>query len=222
MMNIIKKKLKKVRLKCNTLGSKKRYKKLNIKNPTIISNNCWAGIVSQYLGIPYYTPTVGLYFFADEYIKFLKDFKYYISQDLEVISAECSKYYKEMKAKGHGDSLVGKLDDIEIVFLHYHSKKEIIEKWNRRVKRINWDYIIFKFCDQNLCNENNIYDFDKLKLKNKICFTTKKYPNCKSVITFENQKNKQEVERDYYVSHKYLNIIEYINNLEKESWCDND
>lgn len=221
-MDAIRNELKKIRLKYNKLGSKKRFSKLKIKNATIISNNCWGGIVSQYLGMEYYTPTVGLYFFANEYIKFLKRFKYYIKQEIKVIDARESKYYTELIEKGHEKSLIGKLDDVEIVFLHYHSKEEIIEKWNRRVKRINWDYIIFKFCDQNLCTDNDIYDFDKLNFKNKICFTTKKYPNCKSVITFENQKNKPEVERDYYVSHKYLDIIKYINSLEKESWCDND
>lgn len=218
----IKEILRKIRLQYNKIGAKTRYKKLKIKNPTIISNNCWGGIISQYLGIPYYTPTVGLYFFADEYIKFLKNFKYYINQKLEIIETKDSKYYQEMINKGHEQSFVGKLDDVEIVFLHYHSKEEIVEKWSRRVSRINWEYIIFKFCDQNLCSEKNIYDFDNLKVKNKICFTTKEYPNCKSVITFGSQKNKQEVERDYYVSHKYLDIIKYINNLEKESWCKND
>lgn len=221
-MNIIRDNLKKIRLEYNKFGAKNRWKKLNIKNPTIISNNCWGGIISQYLGIPYYTPTVGLYFFADEYIKFLKKFKYYINQKLEIIEAKQSKYYTEMIKKGHDKSLVGKLDDVEIVFLHYHSKEEIIEKWNRRVKKINWDYIIFKFCDQNLCTEENIYEFEHLRFKNKICFSTKKYPKCKSVITFDNQKNKDEVEKDYYVSHKYMDIIDYINNLEKESWCNND
>lgn len=221
-MKIIKDNLKKLRLRINKIGSKNRYRKLNIKNPTIISNNCWGGIICQYLGIPYYTPTVGLYFFSDEYIKFLKKFKYYINQKLEIIDAKQSKYYNELIVKGHDKSFIGKLDDVEIVFLHYNSRKEIIEKWNKRVKRINWDYIIFKFCNQNLCSDDNIYEFEQLKFKNKICFSTKNYPNCKSVITFDNQKNKNEVEKDYYVSHKYFNVIKYINNLEIESWCNND
>ena len=51
---MIKKILKEMRLRINKFGSSFRRKKLNIKNPTIISNNCWAGIVSQYLGIKYY------------------------------------------------------------------------------------------------------------------------------------------------------------------------
>ncbi len=217
-MKKIKEILKKVRLMINKCGSKCRYKNLKIKNPTIISNNCWGGIVSQYLGIKYYTPTVGLYFFSNEYIKFLKKFRYYVNQKIEIIDTSKSKYYEELKKKGHEKSLVGKLDDVEIVFLHYKSASEIREKWKKRVKRINWDYIIFKFNDQNLCEEKFIKDFDELPYKNKICFSTKNFPNLKSVIWFRNQKNKMEVEKDYYVSHRYINMIDFINKMEKERW----
>ena len=193
---MIKKILKEIRLKVNKIGSNFRMKKLKIKNPTIISNNCWAGIVSQYLGIKYYTPTIGLYFFAEE----TKD----------------SKYYDEMIKKNHQDAIIGKLDDIEIVFLHMKTGKEAIEKWNKRVKRINRKHIIFKFCDQNNCTKEHIERFENLKFKNKICFTTKEYSGYKSVIWFKDQTKNTEVVRDYYESHKYLNIIEYINNIEEE------
>ena len=57
---------------------------------------------------------------------------------------------------------------------------------------------------------------ENLKFKNKICFTTKEYPGYKSVIWFKDQTKNTEVVRDYYESHKYLNIIEYINNIEEE------
>ena len=127
---MIKKILKEIRLRINKFGSSYRRKKLKIKNPTIISNNCWAGIVSQYLGIKYYTPTIGLYFFSEEYIKFLERFDYYIKQKLEIIDTKDSKYYDEMIKKNHQNAIVGKLDDVEIVFLHMKTGKEAIEKWN--------------------------------------------------------------------------------------------
>ena len=133
---MIKKILKEIRLRINKFGSSYRRKKLKIKNLTIISNNCWAGIVSQYLGIKYYTPTIGLYFFSEEYIKFLERFDYYIKQKLEIIDTKDSKYYDEMIKKNHKNAIVGKLDDVEIVFLHMKTGKEAIEKWNKRVKRI--------------------------------------------------------------------------------------
>ena len=213
---MIKKILKEIRLRINKFGSSYRRKKLKIKNPTIISNNCWAGIVSQYLGIKYYTPTIGLYFFSEEYIKFLERFDYYIKQKLEIIDTKDSKYYDEMIKKNHQNAIVGKLDDVEIVFLHMKTGKEAIEKWNKRVKRINRRNIIFKFCEQNECSSEHIKRFENLPFKNKICFTTNEYPGYKSVIWFKDQVKNEEVVRDYYESHKYLNIIDYINNMEEE------
>ena len=213
---MVKKILKEIRLRINKFGSSYRRKKLKIKNPTIISNNCWAGIVSQYLGIKYYTPTIGLYFFSEEYIKFLERFDYYIKQKLEIIDTKDSKYYDEMIKKNHQNAIVGKLDDVEIVFLHMKTGKEAIEKWNKRVKRINRRNIIFKFCEQNECSSEYIKRFENLPFKNKICFTTKEYPEYKSVIWFKDQVKNEEVVRDYYESHKYLNIIDYINNMEEE------
>ena len=213
---MVKKILKEIRLRINKFGSSYRRKKLKIKNPTIISNNCWAGIVSQYLGIKYYTPTIGLYFFSEEYIKFLERFDYYIKQKLEIIDTKDSKYYDEMIKKNHQNAIVGKLDDVEIVFLHMKTEKEAIEKWNKRVQRINKKYIIFKFCEQNECTKKHVERFEKLPFKNKICFTTKDYPGYKSVIWFKDQVKNDEVLRDYYESHKYLNIIDYINNMKEE------
>ena len=213
---MVKKILKEIRLRINKFGSSYRRKKLKIKNPTIISNNCWAGIVSQYLGIKYYTSTIGLYFFSEEYIKFLERFDYYIKQKLEIIDTKDSKYYDEMIKKNHQNAIVGKLDDVEIVFLHMKTGKEAIEKWNKRVKRINRRNIIFKFCEQNECSSEHIKRFKNLPFKNKICFTTKEYPEYKSVIWFKDQVKNEEVVRDYYESHKYLNIIDYINNMEEE------
>lgn len=213
---MVKKILKEIRLRINKFGSSYRRKKLKIKNLTIISNNCWAGIVSQYLGIKYYTPTIGLYFFSEEYIKFLERFDYYIKQKLEIIDTKDSKYYDEMIKKNHKNAIVGKLDDVEIVFLHMKTGKEAIEKWNKRVKRINKGNIIFKFCEQNECSSEHIKRFENLPFKNKICFTTKEYPGYKSVIWFKDQVKNEEVVRDYYESHKYLNIIDYINNMKEE------
>ena len=72
--------LKDIRLKFNMVGSGRRKNKLNSIDFSIISNNCFAGIVYQHFNLQYNTPTVGLYFYPDEYIKFCKKFDYYIGQ----------------------------------------------------------------------------------------------------------------------------------------------
>ena len=44
----IKSKLKDVRLKINKIGAENRKNKLKIKNPTIVSNNCWGDNLSVF------------------------------------------------------------------------------------------------------------------------------------------------------------------------------
>lgn len=46
-----------------------RRAKLERTDFSIISNNCWAGSVYRSYGLPYLSPTVGLYFFADYFIR---------------------------------------------------------------------------------------------------------------------------------------------------------
>lgn len=118
-------------------------------NFTIISNNCWGGIIYKYFGMKFQSPTVGMYFFADEYIRFLTDLKYYLSQSLIIKDIESSKYKDEIRKRGQ-NPLIGWLDDIEIVLLHYDDPNEAKEKWQYRLERINYNRLIIKFNDQNL------------------------------------------------------------------------
>ena len=48
-----------------------RRRKLKERDFTIISNNCWGGICYEYYGLQKLSPTVGLYFFSEDYIKFV-------------------------------------------------------------------------------------------------------------------------------------------------------
>ena len=57
-------------------------RRLKNKNFTIICDNCWAGKVYQELGLPYQTPFVGMFVFSPDYIKMLKNLKYYLSGDI--------------------------------------------------------------------------------------------------------------------------------------------
>lgn len=158
-----------------------KQKKINDNQFTIISNNCFGGVVYRNYHLPYQSPTCGLFFIAPEYIKFIYNIKKY-TKDVEIkqILIEDSKYaeyLKDMQYKG----IIGKIDDLEICFLHYDNIKEINEKWNRRSKRINWDRMIYKFNDQNLCTYKELKEFQEFNANNKICFTAKKYEDITSI-----------------------------------------
>ncbi len=126
------------------------FKRLGLRNRdfSIISNNCWGGMVYDNFALPYLSPTIGLFFMANDYIKFLGNLKYYLSGSLKQISWKDTpfrkflyknkKQYKSSLNKGLDDLIICKLYDIYIVFLHYDSFDEAYQKWYRRSKRINW------------------------------------------------------------------------------------
>lgn len=190
-----------------------KSKKLKKRKFTIISNNCWGGIIYRNYHIQYQTPTCGLFFMAPEYIKFIYNIKEYIYENIIEISVDDSKY-KEYLLEIKYNGIIGKIKDIEICFLHYSDIDEINDKWKRRVKRIDWENIIYKFNDQNLCTYDDLMAFQNLDVNNKICFTAHKYKDI-DTIQLEKYKNKKCViddtkEKNYK---KYINIVEYINNM---------
>lgn len=157
--------------------AKQRRKHLKNTDFTIISNNCWGGMVYESYNLPKESPTTGLFFMASDYIKFLSDLKGYLDKDLTFMKPEDSKYKDFLKEdKRFGSYPIGMLGDIEIMFLHYHSESEAKQKWNRRIERVNWDKLIVKFNDQNRCTLDDVKAYAKLPYKNKLFFTIKDWP----------------------------------------------
>ncbi len=171
-------------------------KSIKNKNFSIISNNCWAGRVYQYLDMPYLSPTAGLYFFAPDYIKFVSDLRKYLDTPLRFINPEESKYYDEIKNRNQTDKPIGILDDVEIVFLHYKTKEEAEEKWNRRKERVNFDNIILKFSRMNLCSDKEIEAFCNISFENKFVFNTNKQPKNPSEIYWNGKITNNEILND--------------------------
>ena len=194
-----------------TIG-KINYMFIKNKDVTIISNNCYAGIFYRNNNLKYLSPTLGLFFIASEYIKFIYNIKYYLNQELTFIEIEQSKF-SDYLYKINYNGVIGKLDDVEIMFLHYNSKQEAYEKWNRRKERINWNKIIYKFSDQNLCRYEDLKKFNDFDAKNKILFTTRKYDTINS-IQIKKYSKCENLPDDIKSSKKYFNMIKYINNME--------
>ena len=181
---------------------------------TVISNNCWGGHVYRYFNLPYSSPTVGMYFFADDYIKFLTNLKDYLSRELVIIPVESSHHYDEIR-KYHKSSMkspIGLLGDVEIVFLHCKTAEEAIIKWNRRKSRINMDNLIVKMSEMNGCTLKHLQAFDELPFKKKFVFTTKDY-GLKSQVIFKEYIGCEEVADDTSKFRKYVDLVKLINGL---------
>ncbi|MBQ2718082.1 MAG: DUF1919 domain-containing protein [Clostridia bacterium] len=211
-MKVLFKKLKirwlKVTDKCFV---KIRRRCIKNKDFSIICNNCWAGYVYRRYGISYLTPTVGLYFFAEDFIKLCYNLKYYMHLPLEFISVEESKYSNKLKEKGQVNVPIARLDDIEVIFLHYKTEQEAREKWERRVKRINYDNLIFKFSEMNDCSYEHLQKFDALEVDKKFVIVTKQYDKINCSIVDEKAKNQQQIKDDTTFYHKYINLNKLVN-----------
>ena len=68
-----------------------RRKKLQISSFTIISNNCWGGMIYESYNLVKQSPTIGMFFFPSDYIKFISNLKFYIESPLKQISLDESK-----------------------------------------------------------------------------------------------------------------------------------
>lgn len=181
-----------------------KRKNLINKNFTIISNNCWAGHVYRDFDQKYQTPFIGLFIISPDYIKLLKNLDYYMSQDLKFIK---KSKLDIGKSNFNREYPIGALDDIEIHFQHYESEKEAYEKWNRRIKRMNWDNLFIKFSEKFYCNEELLKEFDELPYRNKIVFTKKEYSELRNSIYFE----KLSVTQEMYFYYKKFDIVKWLN-----------
>lgn len=141
---------------------------------SVITPNCFGGHVVQDLKMRYNTPTAGLYFMYPDYIEFLKDIKYYLTE-AKIQFVNESKYplgNERLKNAEHWYP-VGLLDGkIEIHFLHYKTEEEAASKWYRRSARVNFDKLLILGMEQNLCSKDDIVAFDSLTFEHKIMFST--------------------------------------------------
>ena len=191
--------------------------KINKNNFTIISNNCWGTFIYKKFGLPYNSPFVNLFIFPKDYIKLLENFSKDSLSHMEFINKEQSKYKDKLIEYGedyNNDYPIGLLNkEVELHFLHYTSKEDALEKWNRRLEKMNFERLIFKFSDTNQCKDESIIAFDKLDLPNKVCFTAKQFPQLKSVVYLEKFQGQEGVLDEWKFSDEHYDIVKAINNL---------
>lgn len=199
----------KIREKLNPYLGKLRIKRLDDPNFTIISNNCWGGHVYRFFSSEYLSPTVGLYFYAKDYIKFVANLEYYMSLDLKMIDIEQSKHKDDLREKGNQNDPIGVLDDVEIVFHHYNTPEEAYTKWNRRKERINWDHLVYKMSEMNQCTKEDLVAFDKLPIGPKVCFVSQDYGLNSQIIMKGNPPG--NVINDTTPFRTYIDLYRFIN-----------
>lgn len=174
----------------------------------IVSNNCFGAEIYRRLNKPYNTPFVGLFIMADSYIRLLENFHFYMNKEIEFKEVLDSKF-SEIEYP------IGYLDDIEIHFMHYLSKSEAKEKWERRTKRMfeSCADMFFKFDDRDGANQDHFRRFGILDFDNKISFSVKR-ENSNSIYIKHTGKSGETVPDGvalYNVCFQYIDFYSWLN-----------
>lgn len=183
---------------------------------TIVSNNCWGAHIYQHLDIPYQTPFIGTFIAPDCFLQLMANFRWHMAQPLTFISASRHEHInleRVQKGLNYPIGLLG--ESIEIQFLHYHSEEDAREKWNRRLKRVarHDADIFFKFCDRELCSEDQIAVFDGIAAEHKVCFVSKPMPNIKTAVWIPESESHQVVDglKLSHISPRYFDAANWLN-----------
>lgn len=205
--------LKRCRDKYLYLRRKSSIEKLNAlipKSTSIFSMNCFAGRIYQDLEREYTSPTVGLFFLPQDFIKIGNDINL-IKRDIEEI--QNSKWSGASRViSSHGKYPIGKFvgTDIEIHFLHYPTFDEAKKKWKRRIERFNFnEYLFIAFCQNGWEDYNDYFkDFDDSPIQKKVLFTNTNFSGIKSSIIsineFINYKDSPDPYRKAHIYYKHL------------------
>ena len=133
------------------------------KSASILSMNCNGGIISHDLGLQFQSPTVNLYFRAEDFIKFCENLVYYLAIDHFI---PCN----DPSIIGSRTYPIAYLGDLVLYLVHYQSVEEAEAKWNERKKRVNWDNIVIFNTDREGMTENLKDRFELLPYR-KVMFT---------------------------------------------------
>ena len=179
---------------------------------SIISNNCWGGVCYEHYGLQKLSPTVGMYFYPEDFLKLISDIDYYFSMELEVITSRDSKRLDILR-KDHSDQFyLGVLGDIEAVLVHYKDPQIAKEKWKRRVSRINRNNLVFKFSQQNGCLDQHLQQFATIELPGKkFMFVKDSTYLYDCAVHYRGFEKCEEIMNDTFYWNRYFDVTRFLN-----------
>ena len=205
MLSALKKIINKL---CRPSINKRLQQRLKNHEMSVISSNCNGALILHDLKQAFRSPFVNLYLEPSDFIRYLKNMQEYNAQTLTFIPSD--KSYP-----------IGKLGDITLHFMHYHSEEEAKTKWESRLKRINLNNLFIIMTDRDGATYQDLKEFNELPFKNKIVFTHKPYPEFSSSFYIKGFDNSSQVGDLFDFSgwngQKYYDQFDYVNWFNQEN-----
>ena len=139
-----------------------------LKNPvTLITDDCTAAVLYNYLKLPFTSPFILLHIKEKEhFLKVCNDPEYYLNQTLSLErEADYSRALPPIGRLGEGEKAV------QVMLFHYMDFTDAKCAWERRLNRVNYDRL---FCILPIYSEEDKHEFEKLKLRGKLGLTPNK------------------------------------------------
>ncbi|KFI86552.1 acetyltransferase [Bifidobacterium pullorum subsp. saeculare DSM 6531 = LMG 14934] len=187
---------------------------LEVTDFTIISNNCWGGMVYESYGLKKMSPTVGMFIMPEDFVRFCANLPSYLGEPLVFLKPEQSKWIDTLRNKDDwGTYLIGCIGDVELHMLHYHDEDTARRKWEARVKRVNYERILYKINDQNGATEQELLAFDALPLEHKVAFSVQEHPKVSCCIRFRCPQSHEFIHTSYepFGHNRTFDVTKYLN-----------
>lgn len=154
------------------------------KNVCVVSMNCTGGILYHELGLPFLSPTINLFFQAEDFIRFCERLDEYLDID-ELIECFDPDVVQDCPYP------VALLGDVKLFLVHYRSVSEAQDAWNRRKKRVRKEDIVILATDRDGMTDSLKDRFEQLPYP-KVMFVHKpdsNHPSCFYLRGYEEESS---------------------------------
>lgn len=140
--------------------SMERYKKLRRSKLSIVSQNCWGGLIYHSFGLQFLSPTINLYIHERDFLKLLDDLRAHFDDELRFYSTGVDE-------STQNEYPIFSLGNIKLHMMHYDYEQSARRKWEDRRLRINWYNLLIMMYTEN---PRILAAFDRLPFAKKVCF----------------------------------------------------
>ena len=137
-----------------------KYRRLRRLKLSILSMNCWGGLIYHAFGLQFLSPTINLYMNEPDFLRLLSD-------PMSKLDAELRFYSTAIDADDDHEYPVMMLGDSKLHMIHYDDAGSARRKWEERRLRLNWyNLLVMMYTDRREMLEA----FDRLPFGKKVCF----------------------------------------------------
>lgn len=145
------------------------YAQLKENSVSIISDNCWGGVLYHYLDLPFMSPFINFWIPNSDFVKMVSDLEGYMSCPLSM------ERQGDMRNYPIGSLEIGG-EKVFFYFCHHDTFEEAQNDFERRKSRINWNNLFIKmhYAKGYIHSKHSIEDiarFEKIPYEKKVCLS---------------------------------------------------